>query len=778
MKTDLGKCNKLLDSGFSLLCVGENKIPNFPWKDRQAKPYLKTEFEKDYSYSGGTFKKNGDEIPPTNGVGIITGYNGVEVIDIDLKILASLKKQQDFWNEFTSFLKDNIDDFDSKFIIYKTVNNGYHILYRCKVIGGNEKIARLKGHKEAIIETRGIGGYVFIYENQVSKKSYFEIQEISEMDRDVLFGICKYYNYIEPTQSVNVHHDDTAVNKTEVKPGIETSVWQDYNEKTNILDVLGPDFSVIRNLSDKLIIKRAGAESAHSGYIYKDSGCMYLFTTGTIFPNEKLISPFTAYTYKFHNGDFSLSAKELYKNGFGSRIVKKIEELHQDIPPELYNIDFPIDVFPLEIQNYIKICNETLDSSIDYMGCSMLWMLSVIVGNSIKIQVKPGWREPAVTWISVLGKAGIGKTPSIQNIVAPLMEVNNREQKKFIKQYEKYEAFMALEKKEKANTEEIRRPKKTQFIANDITFEALIDLHEENKNAIGVFKDELAGWFKDMNKYRTGSDLESWLSCWNGNSISLNRKTAKSSFVDKPFIPVLGGIQPGIMDQFYTEENKDSGFLDRMLFCLPELSVEKYNDNEMDENIISWYADYMIAFYDNVRRHIVKYDAEDNILPLIAKFGPEAKNEWIRIFNKITDMQNSDEENEYMKSMLPKQKSYIPRFALLLNTFHGFHNSGNVNDFDTITKESMLAAERLSDYFILMAKKIKVSSTEINAIKKQVKGSDGKSNFEIFKMMYKQNPNLNKTEVAEALGISRKTVYEFIKKCNGDSEKVSPLKTA
>ena len=27
-------------------------------------------------------------------------------------------------------------------------------------------------------------------------------------------------------------------------------------------------------------------------------------------------------------------------------------------------------------------------------------------------------------------------------------------------------------------------------------------------------------------------------------------------------------------------------------------------------------------------------------------------------------MQNSDFENEYMKSMLPKQKSYIPRFCI------------------------------------------------------------------------------------------------------------------
>ena len=61
---------------------------------------------------------------------------------------------------------------------------------------------------------------------------------------------------------------------------------------------------------------------------------------------------------------------------------------------------------------------------------------------------------------------------------------------------------------------EVKKPRKSQFIADDITIEALVDLHQESKNSVGVFKDELAGWFKDMNKYREGSDLQFWLCKW------------------------------------------------------------------------------------------------------------------------------------------------------------------------------------------------------------------------------------------------------------------------
>jgi len=749
MKPEIGKCKLLLDSGLSLITVKSDKIPNIPWKKYQSEIISKSDFEAAYNLSN------------TVGVGICTGFNGLEVIDIDLKVFSTLKEQQDFWTEYIQLLKDHILDFETKFVIYRTINGGYHILYRCEKIGGNQKIAKVKGHTEAVIETRGVGGYVFVYENKISKKSYTEIQEISELDREALFGISRYYNYVEEV-------DKIIPDKIEKEYVSEVSPWQDYNQKTSILDLLADDFEIVKNISDKYIIRRNGATSPHSGYVYKNSGCMYLFSTGTIFPNEKLISPFSAYTIKHHSGNYSEAAKELYKKGFGSRIIKPVAKLQIEPQVNYKDLEFPLEVFPKEIQNYMIQCRDTLDSSIDYMGCSYLWLVSVIIGNSVKIQVKPGWVEPATMWMTIVGKAGIGKTPSISNVVFPIQKANNREIKKFVKEYDKYNEFMELDKKDRQNTEQIKRPRKTQFIADDITLEALVDLHEENKNAVGVFKDELAGWIKDMNKYRAGSDLEFWLSTWSAKSVSLNRKTAKSAFVPHPLIPVLGGIQPGIFDSFYNDENKDNGFIDRMLLCYPDLMVEEYNDNELSYDTINWYNDYIIAFYSDVKSKVVQLDVDDEIKPIIAIMDAEAKVEWKRIFNKITAQQNDDDENEYMKSMLPKQKSYIPRFALLFNCMHVFDKSADISNFKVINKAAILAAEKLSDYFIRMAKKIKITSNEVSDIKNMMRITASLPKNKQFMAMYELNPNLNRSEVAEKLGVSRKTVQSWVKELKGE----------
>lgn len=742
MKLAISKINRLIDDGYSVITIGDKKVPNIKWKEFQTKAMTKDDFAKVY------------DLPTTLGQGICTGYNGLEVIDVDLKVLPTLKAQQEFWTEYVQYLQSEIADFNEKFVIYKTINNGYHILYRCAEIQGNQKLAKLKESPEAIIETRGIGGYVFIYEKKVTELSYSDIKEISIKDREMILHISRLFDYKEP----EIQQAPEQIPTDSIAP------WTEYNSKNTVWDVLGGEFKIVRRLKDRQVIKREGGTSDHSGYVYESSGYMYLFTTGTIYPAEKILSPFAIYAYKYHGGDMKEASRDLYKKGFGTRQVKKTvaEYSPADITIDVNEMTFPIDIFPANIQTYMLECHRTLNASIDYMGCSMLWLLSIIIGNSIKIQVKTGWIESANLWMAIVGRPGVGKTPNINNIIFPLQKANNSEIKTYIKRMDAYRAYMDLEKKEREAEEKLYKPIKTQFIASDITLEALVELHEENKNAVGVFKDELAGWLKDMNKYRAGSDLEFWLSSWSNKGVALNRKTSKSSFVESPIIPILGGIQPGVLNQFYTEENKDNGFIDRILTCYPDVEVEMYNDNEMDAELLQEYEDFIINMYQEIKRNVVVYDNEQQISSIIAVFTESAKREWMRIHDEITAMQNSSSENEYMKSMLPKQKSYIPRFALLINTLDSM-TSADAFPYDIICKESVLKAERLSKYFINMAKKVKLKSSETFELKKVMALNKGKSKKEQIQEVFKVHPEFNRSEAADILGVSRQTINNWIK---------------
>ena len=760
---ELDKCNKLIDDGFSLITVSNNKIPNFKWKQYQSTQVDKKKFEWYYNYKGGLINENTNkEIPPTENIGIVTGFDYLECIDVDLKVFSTAKEQKEFWDEYLSFLQDNILDFDEKFVIYKTKNAGYHILYKSKRVDGNKKIAVLKGHKEAVIETRGIGGYIFTYYGKnLFKTTYKDVKFVSDEDRNILWSCSKIYNHVEDVEIIIPKTDKKQYSQDGLTP------WDDYNNQTSMIELLASDFDVVTNLSNKYVIRRKGADSPHSGYIFKDTNCMYLFSTATIFDAEKLYSPFTAFAKMYHNGDTSQAAKDLYLSGFGERLRPEPVINLKPIELNTEDVEFPIEVFPLELQRYMKLCHVTLNNSIDYMGCSLLFVSSIIIGNSTLVQVKRGWNETANLWLALVGRAGVGKTPSINSITFPLDNINNREIKKFIKDYDKFEKYIDLDKAEKQLSEEIKKPRKTQFIVNDITLEALVELHSENKNGIGVNKDELAGWFKDMNKYRQGSDLEHWLSSWSGKQINMNRKTAKSAFVERAFIPVLGGIQPSIMDGFYTDENKDSGFIDRMLFSYPELMPADYCEREMEQEHLDWYSDYIVSFYESVKKNI-NYTKDNEIEPSIIRFSKDANKEWIKIHNKIISHQKSDEENEYMKSMYPKQISYIPRFALIIHSLSCREDSKK--DFNLVSKDSVIKAEMLSNYFVAMSKKIKGQSNIRNDIGYAISLMKGKSDYDKFKSVYSSNNNISKSVIADKLGISRQSVYNYIKKYEDETK--------
>ena len=754
VKYDDGR--KLLDAGYSIMVVDETKKPSLSWKKLQTTPWTEKELT--------------EQVERENiwRYGLITGYGGLFCVDVDLKVFSKVDDRALFWNEFIEFIRDNIDSFDKKIAIYKTANFGYHLVYRTKAKTGNTKLARRKGHKEAVIETRGEGGYIVVYDECVNEMDYASVQTLTDEEHEIILSICRFYDEAAEAEAIR---DEPKKAPIEYKEKGLTP-WEDFNLRNTVLDVAGDQFEIVRTIQSRYIVRRHGSKASHSGYIYRDSGCLYLFTTALEYPNEKLLSPYAVYTHKNHGGNYSNAAKQLYEQGYGDRLLQPLPRIKDEVVIDYEALSFPIDIFPNGIQQYILECRETLSSSVDYMGCSMIWMLSVIIGNSMRVRVKSGWTEPAIVWISCVGKAGIGKTPSIDNIIRPLVEINSREIREYKKQYAKFKDYDLLSEKEKKNAEEVREPIERQFIVNDVTIEALVALHEENPNAVGVFKDELAGWMKDMNKYRAGSDLEFWLSSWSNKPVALNRKTVKNTYVHSPIIPVLGGIQPAILADLFTVENKDNGFVDRMLLSYPELIVEEYNTKELDPALLTWYCDYVLSMYSNIKNNVIKIDEEMEVVPHVIEMDDGAKQEWHRIFNEITSTQNSDDENQYMKSMLPKQKSYIPRFALLLNALENY--SKNEPILTPITKSAILKAEKLSKYFVAMAKKLKVDIVQVNRLKTIATESSKMSDFEKYRTMKIMDPTIKKTEAAEALNVSRQTIMRWDKKVADDADKKLP----
>jgi len=247
--------------------------------------------------------KEFDNVPA---IGIKCGSvsGNLECLDIDNHVGTA----KDNLASFIEQIKIIYDKY--KFPIEQTQNGGYHILWKCKTIEGNLKLAfvpKLNEHKkwvrDAIFETRGEGGYFVAYPSpkyKVIKNDIFNIPTISEEDRFFILNIARSFNtWYQP--------NETEFEKGE-KPG------DIYNSKSESIE------------DTKYILKKHGwSEFGKFGWVRpgkKDGlsatlgkaaeNIFYVFSVNAYpFEPESGYTPFQVMGLLDFNGDFKACAKYL-----------------------------------------------------------------------------------------------------------------------------------------------------------------------------------------------------------------------------------------------------------------------------------------------------------------------------------------------------------------------------------------------------------------------------------------------------------------------------------
>lgn len=271
--------------------------------------------------------------PKAEGLAIICGAvsGGLEVIDVDLK------------NDTTGTLWERLSEklreaalFDL-FRISKTRNGGYHLLYRCEVIEGNQPLAaRPKTAEEhadqpnkkgiVLIETRGERGYIVAppspgYEWQGGTLKVLTIEQ-----RDLLFEICRSFNeVIEPAKTPRE-------SKVQAKE-YGLSPFEDYNKRGDVIGLLEKHgWTVVRDQGAKVVFKRPGkSDSKSSGDFNRELNWFSVFTTNSVFEANRAYLPYAVYATLECHSDFSEAARRLIAEGYGEKRQKYGEKMEKEI---------------------------------------------------------------------------------------------------------------------------------------------------------------------------------------------------------------------------------------------------------------------------------------------------------------------------------------------------------------------------------------------------------------------------------------------------------------
>lgn len=423
-------------------------------------------------------------------------------------------------------------------------------------------------------------------------------------------------------------------------------------------------------------------------------------------------------------------------------------------------ITFPLDAFPLKIQDIINEFYEETKLPVDYFGLGVMMAVSTVTGNNLIAQYKYGWSTPPMLYGFMVGNSGIGKSKVVNRCLAPIETLIRQYIDEHEIQMETYHQEVQKLKLSKPNADPPPPPIARRLMTSKATVESLYDILKTNPKGIILMRQEALGWIKSMNQYRSkGDDQEFFLEVWDNENITIDR-VGKNLRIKKAFINVFGGVQPQIVKEFASGHREHNGFIPRLLWAFPtNLNKPMPSKHVPDKRFYDLYEN-IILWIHNLPMDLKANESNTNwvVDPITIELSEGAKELYFQFLCSNTEDQNSAEEDS-VKAMLSKMDNYLLRFSLILEMLHvACQYAGTLEDFQLaghqISADSMKNALKLVAYFKTTSLKV------MDQFQSPVAAMPSKK-----QAWYKSLPNSFKTRTAikigGELGLSESIMYRY-----------------
>jgi hypothetical protein len=314
-------------------------------------------------------------------------------------------------------------------------------------------------------------------------------------------------------------------------------------------------------------------------------------------------------------------------------------------PVELLEPDMLPDVF----RGWLEDVAQRMDVPIDYPAAAALVAFSAVVGRRAYIIPKKHdirWRVTPNLWGAIVGRPGLLKTPSIREGIAPLIKLEDEAQienlgnkKEYVSAFERFRirksAWVKQQEKSAKNGgtiigfegEEPQEPKEKRLLSNDATMAKLHELLEANPSGILMLRDELSGWFQNLDAPGREGERSFFLEAWDGGgSFTIDRIGRGSLHCKACCVSVLGGIQPSKLMTYGRDAVSfgagDDGLLQRLqILTWPDVSADVHVTDRAPN----------LAAYERFEELFRKASMLDPVNPLEYRFAPDAQglfDEW------------------------------------------------------------------------------------------------------------------------------------------------------
>lgn len=366
-------------------------------------------------------------------------------------------------------------------------------------------------------------------------------------------------------------------------------------------------------------------------------------------------------------------------------------------------ISFPLEIFPKAIRDIIEALEEYENYNVDFTAASFLTVFAAAMGNTWSVRFMTGWISRPIIYMVLVGSPSCGKTPPLQQAVAPLLKLDGEYDMIYCKEMETYrqwERMSAKQREKHSLPEAMKMPQRKCHVVVDSTVEALIGALRDNPRGVLIYKDEIDSLLSNFNRYN-GSDEGYFLSLFSGTTFKYSRKSSNEHiFLSNPYCSIIGSTQPGRLGEQFGGKRMMNGFSSRFLKVYPEIDeMPSWNDTAMPDGVLEEWG--------RIIRKVVTVtpstDQEGKATSIELLFSQEAKLRVIQWKDEVNNKAYAETDSDAVRALCGKLETYLVRFCLVIQIMHGICGESGMDEIEPRTAE---LAIRLTEYFRNMESRI------------------------------------------------------------------------
>lgn len=364
---------------------------------------------------------------------------------------------------------------------------------------------------------------------------------------------------------------------------------------------------------------------------------------------------------------------------------------------------FPLEIFPKAIRDIIEALEEYENYNVDFTSASFLTVFAAAMGNTWSVRFMTGWVSRPIIYMVLVGSPSCGKTPPLQQAVAPLIKLDGEYDMIYCKEmetYRRWERMSAKHREKHSLPEEMEMPQRKCHVVVDSTVEALIGALRDNPRGVLIYKDEIDSLLSNFNRYN-GSDESYFLSLFSGTPFKYSRKSNNEHiFLANPYCSIIGSTQPGRLGEQFGGKRMMNGFSSRFLKVYPEIDkMPSWNDTAMPDGVLEEWR--------RIIRKVVTVtpstDQEGKATSIELLFSQEAKLRVIQWKDEVNNKAYAETDSDAVRALCGKLETYLVRFCLVIQIMHCICGESSMDKIEPGTAE---LAIRLTEYFRNMESRI------------------------------------------------------------------------